>query len=169
LLIIGKITGTHGLKGDLKVLPLTDFPERYNNMKEVFVGNEQNYQKLEVESVKKHKSFYLFKFKTHDDIDKAKVLKNTFLLINEEDAVELPEDTFFIHDVIGLDVYLKNGEFLGKLKEVFQTGSNDVYVVAGENGEKLIPALKDIVKIDLVNKKMLVDDMPGLLSEAEEV
>lgn len=169
LLTIGKITGTHGLKGDLKILPLTDYPERYFNLKQVFVGNENKHQCMEIEKVSKHKNFYLFKFKAIADINDAEHLKNDFLLIKEEDAVVLPEDTFFIHDIIGLEAYLNNGSYLGKVKEVIETGSNDVYVINGEAGEKLIPALKDVVSIDLKNKKIIVNDMPGLLKDAEEV
>jgi len=166
LIRIGKITGTHGLRGDVKVMPLTDFPERFFNMEKVMLGNETDFSVYFIEYVKNHKGYFLFKFRTIDDANSALFLKNKFLLIENEEAVKLPKDTYYIHEIIGLDVYIEDGRHIGKVLDIFRTGSNDVYVV-GEN-EILIPALKDIIKIDIENNKMVVKDMPGLFSSPEE-
>ena len=168
MLIIGKIAGTQGIKGELKVFPLTDYPERFVKMREVFVGTEDKHLAMKIVYAKPHKNIFIFKFEAINDIDTAKDLKNKFLLINDADAVTLAEDNYFIHDIIGLDVYLENVTKLGIVKEIFETGSNDVYIVEGEKGQILLPALKSIITIDMSAKKIIVKNMPGLLEGAEE-
>jgi 16S rRNA processing protein RimM len=90
------------------------------------------------------------------------------LLIHENDAKVLPEDTFYIHDLVEMDVYRTDETYLGKVKEIISTGSNDVYVVKGQGQEVLIPALKAIITIDITQRKIVVSDLPGLFDNPEE-
>lgn len=168
MITIGKITGFHGIKGDVKVYPLTDYPERYMSMESVLIGDESNYSNYEIAKVSKHKNNYLFKFKNINSIEDAEILKNKLLFVNEKYAVALPEDTFFIHDIIGIEVYRADKTFIGKVKNVISTGSNDVYVVQSQEKEVLIPALKAIITIDALERKITVGDLPGLFDGAEE-
>lgn len=168
MLVIGKITSPHGIKGDVRVYPLTDYPDRYFEMKEILVGDEENNTSYKITKVSKHKNIYLFKFDTVNTIDDASALKNKLLVIHEKDAVVLPEDTFYIHDIVGMDVYRADETYLGKVKEIIPTGSNDVYVVKGAEGDLLIPALKAIITIDSAERKITVADLPGLFDNPEE-
>lgn len=168
MLVIGKITSPHGIKGDVRVFPLTDYPERYLEMENVLVGDEESNTSYVISKVSKHKNVYLFKFAGVDTIDGAAALKDKLLLIHEDDAVVLPEDTFYIHDLVGMEVYRTNEIYLGKVKEIISTGSNDVYVVKGKDQDVLIPALKAIITIDIAARKIIVSDLPGLFDNPEE-
>ena len=105
------------------------------------------------------------KIKGIDDINDTEQYKNCILKIDRKDAVELPEDTYFITDMIGIEVYTEEGEKLGKLDDIFPTGSNDVYVVKDELGKQiLLPAIGEVIKeVDIDNKKMIVKLIPGLI------
>lgn len=164
LFSIGKIVAPHGVRGDVRIIPWTDFPERFFNLKSVFLDNRN--LKLDVERVKASNKFFLIKFKDYDSMDKAETLRNKILMVEKEDLVDLPEGHYYIFDIIGLSVYTEEKEFLGTVKDVLETGSNDVYVVEKDNLEEetskknqplLIPALKEVVKkIDLEDKIMIV-------------
>lgn len=166
---VGKIVNTHGVLGEVKVIPLTDNPKRFDKLKQVYISQKvtEEMKKYDVLSVKYQKSFVVLKFKDVNDIDAAQKLKDYFVIIDRKDAVKLPKDTFFVYDLIGMAVFDENGKTLGVLVEILQTGSNDVYVVRDENKkETLIPALKSVVTdICFEDKKIIVNLPQGLIDD----
>lgn len=157
---VGKIVNTHGIKGELKILPLTDDMTRFEDLEYVYVEK----QKIEIEDVWYKKNFVMLKFKGFDNINDVLCFKGKYVYVDKENAIELPEDTYFIFQIIGLNVYLKNGKFLGEIKDVIQTGSNDVYVVKNDNREYLIPAIKEVIKeINLDDKKVIINPLEGMI------
>ncbi len=161
---IGKVVNTHGVKGELKVMPLTDDPLRYSLLKYVLIDKDGKLEEYKIDSVRFHKNFVLLKLSGLETLEEAEKLKSRVLKIHRKDAVKLPEGSYFICDLIGIKVLNMNGSKLGTLKDVIKTGGNDVYVVQHEEKELLIPALKSVVKnIDLNKREMLVDLPEGLL------
>ncbi|WP_425060820.1 Ribosome maturation factor RimM [Sporomusa carbonis] len=155
LITIGKIVAPHGVRGDVRILPLTDFPDRFYDMKAAFV---ENCGQLKLEAVRKHKQFILLKFAGIDTMNDAERLRGKLIKIGREDLVKLPEGQYYIFDIIGLNVITEDGEQLGVVTDVLQPGSNDVYVVEQQGKrELLIPAIKEVVKkIDIAAKQMVV-------------
>ncbi|NSW91074.1 MAG: 16S rRNA processing protein RimM [Firmicutes bacterium] len=165
---IGKIVSTHGVRGEVKVIPLTDDPKRYYKLKWVYVGNHYFIEKYNIENIRISGNTVILKFKEANDMNKAELLKGLFVKVDRKHAVKLPEDTFFICDLIGCTVYEESdGRKLGILDDVIKTGSNDVYVIKAENGKEiLIPALKSVVKKVLIkDKKMWVLLPEGLVED----
>jgi 16S rRNA processing protein RimM len=164
---VGLITSSHGLRGEVKVELHTDFPERFAPDTVVYLGEEL--EEAVIREVRPHQGQLLLKFQEIDDRTKADALRGLWILIHEDEAVELEEDTYFVHDIIGLAVQTTKGEPLGTVEEVLFTGANDVYVVKnpGEaSRELLLPAIEEVVKeIDLENGLMIVELLPGLLDE----
>lgn len=162
---IGKVANTHGVKGEVKVLPLTDDPNRYSDLKWVYIEKENKLQKFNIQSVKYVKGMVVVKFEGIDDMTAAEALKNTIIKINRADAIKLPKDSFFICDIIGIKVYDEDEKYLGTLKDVLKTGSNDVYIVKDEdNKEILVPALKTVIReISIEGKRMVVALPEGLI------
>ena len=161
---IGQIVNSYGIKGEVKVVPFTDNIKRFDDLKEVYVVTNNELKTFKIENVKYHKNNVLIKFVGIDNINDAEKYRNCYLKINRKDAVKLPEDTYFIVDLIGLKVYTEKEELLGTLVDVFPTGSNDVYVVKDELGkQKLLPAIAEVIKkVDIENKKMVVNLIEGL-------
>ena len=163
-LSIGQIINTHGLRGAVKVYPLTDDISRFEKLKEVYVEENDGIVKYKMESVKFLSSTVSVKLKGVDSEEAANKLRGSYIKVDRKSAVKLPKDTYFICDLIDLEVYDEKGLLLGTVKDVLQTGSNDVYVIQSSGKDILIPALKDIVKkIDLENKKILVEMPEGLI------
>lgn len=161
---IGQIVNTSGLKGVVKVNPFTDDMSRFEELKKVFIEKNKELTEYEIEEVRYHKNQVLLKFKNIDSIEEAEKFRNCYIKISRKDAKKLPEDTYFIVDLIDTNVYLENNEYVGKIIDVFSTGSNDVYVIKREgNTDLLIPAIKDVVKkVDIKNKKMIINLIKGL-------
>lgn len=162
---VGVITSTHGVRGDVKVFPTTDDPARFKKLKKVIVEGKRENTEMEVQQVRFFKNMVILKLKGIDTMDDAEKLRNRALLVSRENAVRLGPGEFFICDLIGLEVSEENGNYLGKLTEVIQTGANDVYVVQMENDkEVLIPNIKDcIINISLEDNFMTVHLLEGLL------
>ena len=159
---IGKIVNTHGVKGEVRVLPSTDDVKRFGKLKEVKVEN-RTMTTYEIETVRYHKNFVLLKFKGIDTMNEAELLKNSLLKIDRKDALPLKKDEYYQCDLYGLRVVTDTGKDLGKLTDILMTGSNDVYVVRNEEKEILIPAIKQcILKVDLEVGEMLVHLLEGL-------
>lgn len=161
---IGKIVNTQGLKGDVRVIPMTDDPKRFNNLKSVEVFFPTFSKTYNIEKVRLHKQFVILKFENIDDINEAEVLRGGMIKIPEEMSLPLNEDEYYIRDIYGLKVITVEGEDLGKVKDIIFTGANDVYVVSKE-GEKdlLIPAIKQcIINVDTKDKIMTVKLLEGL-------
>lgn len=165
MLRVGVITSTHGVRGEVKVFPTTDDVKRFRKLKEVILDTGKEQKTLEIEHVKFFKNMVILKFKGFDNINDVEIYKGKDLLVTRDNAVELGPDENFIADLIGLLVVTDEGEELGRLKDVMQTGANDVYVVEMKNGrELLLPAIKQcILDVDLEQQKITVHVMDGLL------
>ena len=161
---IGQIVNTYGIKGFVKVVPFTDDIKRFECLKNVYIEYKENMILATIEEVSYSKANVLIKFKEFPDINMVEKFKNCYLKIERKDAVKLPKNTYFIVDLIGLDVITEEGRLLGKIDDVFRTGSNDVYAVKDELGKQiLLPAIKEVIKnVDLENKKILVNLIKGL-------
>ena len=161
---VGVITSTHGIKGEVKVFPTTDNPKRFKKNIELILDTGKEEILLTIESVKFFKQFVILKFKGIDNINDIEKYKSKSLYVTRANAVRLRKDEYFVADLIGLDVWEDNGAKLGILKDVIETGANDVYVIAMEDGkELLIPAIKEcVLNVDIENRKMEVHVMEGL-------
>jgi 16S rRNA processing protein RimM len=155
MIVIGKIVTPHGVRGDVRVIPLTDFPERFAKLKSVFLDDGTE---LAIENVKNHNQLLILKFVGLNDRNEIEGLRGKLLKIAKKDAVKLPKGEFFTFDIIGLKVYDDAGSYIGKITDVLKTGSNDVYVVDQEDKRQvLIPALKKVVtSIDIDAGQMIV-------------
>lgn len=162
-MIIGKVGAVHGIHGELRIIPLTDFIERFETMTEVMVGDEL----LHIESCRYHKQDVLMKFREYPVREDAMRLTGRLLTVDRSEAAPLDDGEFYTFDIIGLTVYDVEGTELGTVENVLRTGSNDVYQTRlTTGGELLIPALKAVVKeIDIKGGRMVVD-MPEETSDA---
>ncbi len=162
---IGRVGAPQGIHGELRVIPLTDFPERFEGLKEIMVGDEL----LHVESVRYHKQFVLMRFREYAVREDARALTGRLLTVAREDAAPLGEGEFYTFDIIGLHVFDMEGAELGVVENVLRTGANDVYQARGKDGkELLIPALKAVVKeIDVKGGRMTVE-LPEVLEDTQE-
>lgn len=165
LLEIGQIVNSYGIKGFLKVVPFTDDNKRFEDLEFVYIERNNILEKKTIEEVKYSKDLVLLKLKEIEDMNQALVYKNCYIKIERKDAVKLPEDSYFIVDLIGLEVYTVDGVLLGTLIDVFPTGSNDVYVVKDDLGKQiLLPAIGEVIQqVDIPNKKMIVKLIEGLI------
>ena len=162
---IGQIVNHFGIKGMVKVNPFTDDMMRFEELEDLYIQYKGNLKKVKIEQVRYQKNQVLLKLEGINSIEEAENYRNCYLKIHRKDARNLEEDMYFIADLIGLEVYTNQNELLGKLDDVFSTGSNDVYVVKDQNGKQiLLPAIKEVIKqIDLKNKKITVELINGLL------
>ena len=162
---IGQIVNTFGIKGMVKVKPFTDNIKRFDELKNVYIKTKESIKEYQIEEIKYHKNMVLLKLKKIENIDEANLLRNSYILIDKEKEKPLEEGTYYIVDLLGLEVYTDEGIILGKVKDIFNTGSNDIYVVEDENKKEiLLPAIKDVIKnIDLEGKKITVHLIKGLL------
>ena len=165
LLQAGVITTTHGIRGEVKVFPTTDDVHRFEDLDSVLLDTGRDYMKLEIENVKYFKQYAILKFKGIDNINDIEKYKGRSLYVTRDQASPLEEDEYYIADLIGLDVYLESGEKFGVLKDVMETGANDVYIVETEEGkEVLIPAIHEcVLDIDVEENRMEIHLMDGLL------
>ena len=158
MLRVGVITSTHGVRGEVKVFPTTDDAKRFKTLKKVILDGREPLE-LSIEQVK------FLKFKGYDNINDVETWRQRDLLITRDQAVELKEDEYFITDLIGLTVVNEEEAVLGRVKDVLETGANDVYVVELTGGkELLLPAIKDcILNVDLEGGRMKVHVLDGLM------
>ena len=149
LLKVGVITTTHGIRGEVKVYPTTD-ADRFLDLEYVLLDTGREKRKLEIENVKYFKNLVILKFRGIDNINDIEMYKKRELWIPREEAQELEEDEYYIADLIGMDVVLEDGSKFGTLKDVMETGANDVYVVEDTKGEEiLLPAIRECI-LDVV-------------------
>ena len=162
---IGQIVNTFGIKGMIKVQPFTDDIEQFENLKTIYIKNKSEQKEYEIEEVKYHKNMILLKLKGVNTIEEANYLRQSYLLKDREKEEPLEEGTYYIVDLLGLEVYDDNGNLLGTLEDIFNTGSNDIYVVKNELGKQiLLPAISEVIKeIDIKNKKIIVHLIKGLI------
>ena len=161
---LGQIVNVKGLKGEVKVNSFTDDNTKFERIPKVFIKQKQNLTEHEIEEVGYSKNQVILKFKNIDTVEEAEKLRNSYIVVDREIFGELPEGVYYIADLIGLDVYTENNEYLGKVDDIFNTGSNDVYVVKAENGmQKLLPGIDEVIKkIDLESNKIIVNLIKGL-------
>ena len=162
---VGQIVNTFGVKGMLKVKPFTDDANRFEELKKVYICKKEKLEEVEIEEVKYHKDMVLLKVKGIDDMSEAEKVKGLYLKIDRKNAKKLPKDTYFIADLLGLEVYSDKEEFLGKVDDIFRTGANDVYLVKDEKGKQLLlPGIPKVKKeIDLEKEKIIVHILKGLV------
>ena len=165
LITIGKAVKPFGVKGEMKIEPMTDFPERFKDLRRVYLVSPSGKELVcEVQSLRYAGEVPLLHFSGYDTPEKAKALNGWFLQVPEEEAVPLPEGSYYRFELIGMEVVSEGGEKLGTITDVFETGSNDVYVVKHGRKEVYIPATKEIVKqVDRKTKRMVIHLMDGLL------
>ena len=160
---IGKVGGPQGVKGEMRILPLTDFPDRFASLDEVQVGDEL----LHIESCRPYKQFMLMKFREYPVREDAMRLTGRFLTVSRDQAAPLQQGEYYTFDIIGLEVMDPAGRKLGRVREVLRTGANDVYEVVGDGGGTiLVPALKSVVREINVPEGCMVVDMPETVIDA---
>ena len=162
---VGVISSTHGVRGEVKVYPTTDDMRRFKKLKEVILDTGREKKTLEIEGVKFFKQLVILKFKGIDNINDIEKYKGKSLFVDREHAVRLRKDEYFIVDMIGMQVVTDEGEAFGTLKDVIETGANDVYIIeTKEYGEVLIPAIKQcILDVDVEQGVMRIHLMEGLV------
>lgn len=165
ILQVGIITSTHGVRGEVKVYPTTDDVRRFKRLKEVILDTGKEQMTLNIEGVKFFKQFVILKFKEFDNINDVEKFRQKSLYVSRENAVHLNRDEYFIADLMGLRVLDENNTEIGTLREVMETGANDVYVIDMKDGrELLLPAIKQcILQVDLENGFVKVHILEGLL------
>lgn len=162
---IGQIVNTFGIKGVVKVNAFTDEPLEFENLKTILIEKNKKLLEFEIQEVKLHKNQILLKIKGIEDINEAEKYKGCYIKLPREKAKKLPENTYFIADLIGLQVYTDNGELLGKVDDIYNSGSADIYVIKDELGKQiLLPGIKEVIKkIDVDNEKIIVHLIDGLI------
>jgi 16S rRNA processing protein RimM len=162
-LAVGKIVSVHGVRGEVKLDIMTDFPERFAPGAEFWLGPEDDARLVKLASVRPHQDALLIRLESVTDRTVAETLRDRLLLIPETDAMPLGENENYAHDLLGLKVITGDGAILGTITDILRTGANDVYVVTGDAGEILLPALREVVlKVDLAEHAMTVAVPEGL-------
>lgn len=162
---VGVISSTHGVRGEVKVFPTTDDATRFKKLKQVYLDTGKEQMLLEIQGVKFFKQFVILKFKGIDNINDIEKYKGRSLFVERKDAVPLEEDEYYIADMIGMSVYTEDGAKFGILKDVMETGANDVYIIdSDEHGQVLVPAIKQcILTVDVEADRMVIHLMDGLI------
>lgn len=164
LIEVGKIVNTHGLRGEVKVVPWTDYPEVFEDIETVYIKKKTEYERLDIAGLKYQKNNLIVRFSQLKDINEAEKYKNQVLYAERDALGELPEGVYYIADLIGLEVVKEDGEKVGIINDVFNTGSSDIYDVKREGKKNmLIPVIDDVViDTDIENGKVTVRMMEGL-------
>lgn len=166
---VGKIVNTQGLKGEVRVISITDFAdERYKKGNELFLFQDKKpVETLTIKSHRKHKNFDILSFEGHPNINDVEKYRDGVLKITKDSVQALPENEFYYYEIVGLPVFDENGNELGKVKEILSPGANDVWVVkSNKQGEKdiLLPYIESVVKtVDVVNQRIDVEIPEGLI------
>ncbi|WP_353093882.1 ribosome maturation factor RimM [Tissierella praeacuta] len=162
--IIGKIISTHGIKGEVKVYPMTDNLHRFDDLKTAYIGDKKI--KVELERVKYHKNLAILKFKEFNDINEIIPFKDILIYVDEEGKVVLPENHFFIYDLLNSQVFDTKSNLIGTIVDVLQGPSNDIYVIKDieKDKEYLIPAVKQfIIDVNPLDKRIVIDPIEGMI------
>lgn len=160
LFTVGAVAGAHGIRGDIKVFPMTDDIEKFKTLSTILLSDKRGTAEYKIEKAWYHKKFVMLKLEGIDTMDDALSLKGAEVKVSEEFAVPLEEGEFYWRDLLDMEVYTDEGENLGKITNILETGANDVYEV---NKTLYIPAIKDcVLDIDVASKKMTVHLLEGL-------
>ncbi len=163
-LAIGQVARAHGLRGEISVTVLTEFPERFETTEWVYLGNAQEATAYRLESYRWHRQNVLLTLAGVTDRTEAEKLRAQYVQVPVEEAVPLPEGSYYQYQLIDLEVVTTANEVLGTLTHVLETGANDVYVVKQGDREILLPAIPDVIKsIDLDKGRMVVELLEGLI------
>jgi len=165
LIVIGHVIRPHGVTGLLRIVSYAESRETFLEAGSVFLktGKNELHEKA-VDSIQPHRSFFYLRLSGLDSAEQAETFRGAEILIPKDSLQKEDEDEFFWHELLGMEVYLTNGEYLGVVRDIFPTGSNDVYVVEDEGREFLIPAIHQVVReIDISQKRMIISPMKGLL------
>jgi 16S rRNA processing protein RimM len=165
---VGKVVNTHGIRGELKIYSTTDFPEerfRKGNSLLLYHPSLPGPIQVTVEAARPHKNTYIIKFKEFQSINDVEKFKNGLLKIAGSERTDLEEDEFYYDEIIGCDVWTDEGNRLGKVTEILETGANDVWVIKPENGRDiLLPYIDDcILQVDIKEKKVIAHIIEGLI------
>ncbi|MBK3494413.1 ribosome maturation factor RimM [Viridibacillus sp. YIM B01967] len=166
---VGKIVNTHGIRGEVRVISQTDFPEeRYVVGEQIalFKKDSKKPLRLTIATARPHKNFILLSFEGYPNINDVEEFRDGILKVSEKQLSELEEDEYYYHEIIGCNVFDEEGNEIGQVKEIFETGANDVWTLKGVNGkDQHIPVIDDVIKeIDIDGKKIIIHVMDGLLS-----
>ena len=168
---IGKVVAPFGIHGEIKVLSLTDIPNRFAELEAIYLGSD--HIRHTIKSVRPYKGdMVVMKLAGIEDANTAETARNFDLSIPLSQLAPLPPDSYYQHDIIGLEVATIDGQNVGKIVDIMVTGSNDVYIIEGKTSgrEILIPAIKDVIKqVDLIRKLMYIEPLEGLLDDVEIV
>jgi 16S rRNA processing protein RimM len=165
LILIGHFIRPHGLTGLLRIVSYAQSIETFLEAGSVFMNTDRNelYER-KVVSIRPYRSVYILRLSGLNSIDKAEIFQGAGILIRKNSLKKKDEDEFFWYELLGLDVYLITGQYIGVLKEILPTGSNDVYVVENQGKESLIPAIHQVIKeINIPLKRMVILPIKGLL------
>ena len=162
---IGQIVNTFGIKGMVKIKPFTDDINRFDKLKKVYIKNKDGKKEYQIQEVKYHKNMVLMKLEGVDTPEQADLLRQSYLLVNRDDEEPLEEGVYYIVDLIGLEVYTDEDVLLGNVDDIFNTGSNDIYVVKDGKGKQiLLPGIPEALKnVDLEKGRITVHLIPGLM------
>lgn len=165
LITIGKLVKPFGVKGEMKIEPMTDFPERFKELGRVYLVSPAGHEMVcTVKSVRYAGETPVLLFNGYDAPEKAKALNGWFLKVPEAETVPLPEGQYYWYELIGMEVFSEDGEKLGVIADIFETGSNDVYVMKRGKQEVYIPATKEVVRqVDRKTRQMIIHLMDGLM------
>ncbi len=173
MLRVGVISTTHGLKGEVKIFPTTDSPERFKHIKRVVLKTPKKEIETEITSAKVFKNLAIVKFALYDSVEDVKGLHGTEVYIYREDGQPLEDGEYYIADLIGCSCFDDDGIYIGKVKDVLQTGANDVYAVDTSNAEAgyladtdelLLPVIDECIKsVDIEQSRICIHMMPGLI------
>ena len=162
---IGQIVNTFGIKGMVKIKPFTDDINRFDRLKKVYISNKNGKKEYQIQEVKYHKNMVLMKLEGIDTPERADLLRQSYLLVDRADEEPLEEGVYYIVDLLGLEVYTDENKLLGKVEDIFNTGSNDIYVIKDEMGKQiLLPGIPEVLKnVDLEKGRITVHLIPGLI------
>ena len=161
---VGVILKTHGIRGEVKVYPVTDSPDRFHSISNIILRQGKLCRYLEIEKARVQKNLVIVKFRGIDDINEVESLKGAELYVKREDGAELQEGEYYIADIIGITVKDDTGREIGTVTDVLETGANDVYIVERPGmKDLLLPAIKDcILQVDIEENVMTVHLLDGL-------
>ena len=162
---IGQIVNTSGLKGILKIKPFTDDIKKFSNLRTIYIKTKSGLTEFKIEQVRYVKNMVMLKLAGIDTVEEAEKYRNLYIKILRDQEEELEEGSYYVVDILGCKVNTDANQELGKIVDVFQTGSNDVYVVKDEQGKQiLLPAIKQVIKnVDIKNKIITVHLLEGLV------
>lgn len=165
LLAVGRVTRTHGVRGEVAVQPLSEVESRFQGGSVLLLGPAGD-RRLTVREARSHGLRLLVRFEEIADLGEAESLRGRLLLVRAEDAPPLPADRYWVHELVGLEVLTEMGRTLGKIREVLHNPANDVWLVEGDDGEVLVPALRDVIaEVDPMAGRVVIREVPGLLGE----